>query len=205
MPLIDVSRPLVDGGPHWPGDQDIRFRLVSRIAEGRSCNVGHLSLSVHSGTHVDAPFHYNDRGATIESLAPDLFIGPARVIDARGEKVFTEKLFAGVDFRATPRILLRTDTWTDSSVFPTAWPLLDRGLPAWLGERGVRLLGLDVPSVDTLTNTDMAIHHLLDEANILILESLDLHTAPAGIYELIALPLKLQGADGSPVRAVLRR
>ena len=205
--FIDISRPLYSGSPHWPGDVDVDFHLGARIADGAQCNVGRLSLGVHAGTHADAPFHYNDRGTRIDGLAPGLFVGPARVIDARGHAAFTEKLFAGLssaELAATPRILFRTDTWLDHAAFPTAWPLLDRALPAWLAARGVTLVGLDVPSVDTLTNTDMAIHHLMDAANILILESLDLRDVAAGVYELIALPLKLRGADGSPVRAVLR-
>lgn len=208
MKLIDISRPLYTGAPHWPGDSETDFRLAGRIADGNSCNIGRLTLSVHNGTHADAPFHYNDRGATIDALAPGLFVGPARVIDARGHGTFTERLFAGLspaDFAATPRILFRTDIWTDPAPFPTMWPLLDRALPAWLAARGVKLIGLDIPSVDELTNKDMAIHHLLDAANILILESLDLRDVAPGVYELIALPLKLRGADGSPVRAVLVR
>lgn len=207
MRIIDVSRPLYHGSPNWPGDSVTEFAFTARMAAGAACNVGKLSLSVHNGTHVDAPFHYNDRGTPIDGLAPELYIGPARVIDARGHATFTEKLFAGLskaDFAATPRILFRTDTWLDLATFPTKWPLLDRTLPAWLAAQGVTLIGLDLPSVDELHNKDMAIHHLLDDANILILESLDLRHAEPGIYELIALPLKLRGADGSPVRAVLR-
>jgi arylformamidase len=208
MKLIDITRPLYTNGPHWPGDTAPAFQLKSRLAAGASCNIGHLTLSPHNGTHADAPFHYNDAGLPIDELPPELFVGPARVIDARGHETFTEKLFAGLsaaELGATPRILFRTDTWDDPDVFPTKWPLLDRGLPAWLAARGVKLIGLDVPSVDTITNTDMAVHHLLDAVNILILESLDLSKVPAGAYELIALPLKIRGADGSPIRAVLRQ
>lgn len=180
---------------------------MARIADGQSCNVGHLALGVHNGTHADAPFHYNERGATIDALAPELFVGPARVIDARGQASLTTGLLAGLaraEFDATPRILFRTDAWTDPAVFPSRWPLPEPGLPAWLAERGIGLIGLDVPSVDPLGNTDMANHHRFDAANILILESLDLRGVAAGLYELIALPLRLRGADGSPVRAVLR-
>ena len=208
MRILDISRPLYHGSPHWPGDSDTEFKFTARMAAGAACNVGRLSLSVHNGTHVDAPFHYNERGTPIDGLAPELYIGPARVIDARGHATFTEKLFAGLtpaDFAATPRILLRTDTWLDLDAFPTTWPLLDRALPAWLGAHGVKMIGLDLPSVDELDNKDMAIHHLLDAANILIIESLDLRNVEPGVYELIALPLKLRGADGSPVRAVLRQ
>jgi arylformamidase len=208
MKIIDVSRPLYDGSPHWPSDTPTKFSFSARMADGAACNVGRLSLSVHNGTHIDAPFHYNDRGTPIDALAPELYVGPARVVDARGHPTFNEKIFTGLsgaDFAATPRILLRTDTWTDLTRFPTEWPLLERHMPAWLAARGVTLLGLDVPSVDELNNKDMAIHHLMDDANVLILESLDLQHVEPGVYELIALPLKLRGADGSPVRAVLRQ
>lgn len=208
MPLIDISRPLYTGSPHWPGDSATELTLTAAMAAGAICNVGRLSLSVHNGTHIDAPFHYNARGTTVDALPPDLYVGPARVIDARGCRAFTPELFAGLsdaDIAATPRILLRTDVWSDVATFPTTWPLLERDMPAWLAAHGVKLLGLDLPSVDPLTNTDMAIHHLMDAANVLILESLDLRGVDAGVYELIALPLKLRGGDGSPVRAVLRR
>jgi arylformamidase len=207
MRFIDISRPLYSGAPHWPGDQVTEFRLNLRIADGKPCNLGSLKLSVHNGTHIDAPFHYNDRGLTVEELAPDLYVGPARVIDARGHRSFSRSLFTSLgppDLAATPRILFRTDVWLDPDTFPTQWPLLEPGMPEWLASQGVKLIGLDLPSVDPLNNVDMAIHHQLDAANVLILESLDLRDVPAGIYELIALPLKLRGGDGSPVRAVLR-
>jgi arylformamidase len=205
--FIDISRPLHTGAPNWPGDLPTDYRLGMRIADGKPCNLGQLRLSVHNGTHADAPFHYNDRGPKIDELPPDLFIGPARVIDARGQKAFTTDLFRGLspaEIAATPRILFRTDVWLDRDTFPTVWPLLAPGVPQWLAEHGVRLIGLDLPSVDSLTNTDMAIHHQLDAANVLILESLDLRDVAAGVYELIALPLKIRSGDGSPVRAVLR-
>ncbi|MFM9081674.1 MAG: cyclase family protein [Opitutaceae bacterium] len=205
--LIDISRPLFPNSPHWPGDRPTAFHLNARIADGASCNVGELSLSVHNGSHADAPFHYDDRGATIDALDPEGFVGPARVIDARGRNALTAELFAGLpegDLAATPRVLFRTDAWSDPATFPKTWPLMAPGLPAWLAARGVRLVGLDVPSVDELTCKDMVRHRLMLAAGLLILESLDLRGVEPGPYELIALPLRLQGADGSPVRAVLR-
>jgi arylformamidase len=205
--LIDISRPLFPGSPHWPGDRPTAFRLNARITDGASCNVGELSLSVHNGSHVDAPFHYDNHGATIDALDPELFVGPARVIDARGRTELTADLFSGLTDRelaASPRILFRTDAWGDPASFPTAWPLLEPSLPAWLAQRGVRLVGLDVPSVDELTCKEMTRHRLMLAAGLLILESLDLRGVEPGPYELIALPLRLLGADGSPVRAVLR-
>ncbi|MFM9092287.1 MAG: cyclase family protein [Verrucomicrobiota bacterium] len=206
--LIDISRPLHPGSPHWPGDCPTAFHLNARIAAGSSCNVGELRLSVHNGTHADAPFHYDDRGATIDALDLGCFVGPARVIDARGHAALTAELLAGLgaaEIAAAPRVLFRTDAWGDPGAFPTAWPLLDPDLPARLAARGAVLVGLDVPSVDELTSKDLPRHRRMDAAGLLILESLDLRGVEAGVYELIALPLRLRGADGSPVRAVLRR
>lgn len=204
MTVIDISRPIFTGMPHWPGDADTEFAQPTRIRDGAAANVGRLTLSVHAGTHLDAPYHYNDRGLTVEALDPAIYIGPARVIDARGRPEFSPELFAGIDLSATPRVLLRTDTWTDANVFPSVWPLLAPGMPAWLTARGVRLIGLDIPSVESLTATGMPQHLACDSAGLLIIENLDLRGVEAGVYELIALPLRLVGADGSPVRAVLR-
>ena len=207
MRLIDISRPLYPGSPHWPGDSATDFSLATRIADGASCNVGRLALSVHNGTHVDAPFHFQAEGATIDRLDLARFVGPARVIDARGAPELTENLFAGLSsetLSVTPRVLFRTDTWKDPTVFPSSWPLLSPTLPAWLAARGVTLVGLDVPSVDALASPELPRHHQLQAAGILILENLDLRDAEVGVYELLALPLKIRGGDASPVRAVLR-
>lgn len=205
MKFIDITRPLHTGMPVWPGDTPAEFTLVATQAAGASCNVGRLHLSVHSGTHADAPFHYNDAGATIDALAPERFVGPARVVDVRGLATITPAALAAHDFAGTPRALFRTDAWTQPDAFPPAWPLLAPDLPAWLAERGVGLVGLDVPSVDAPDSKELALHHALDRAGILILENLDLRGVEPGCYELIALPLRVRGGDGSPVRAVLRR
>lgn len=205
--LIDLSRTLRSGGPHWPGDTATEFSLTARMAAGASCNVGRLALSVHNGTHADAPYHYREDGAAIDAVAPERFVGPARVIDARGRAALGPELFAGLgdaEIAAAPRVLFRTETWGDPAVFPTVWPLLEPGMPAWLAARGVILVGFDVPSVDALESKELPRHRALAAADIVILESLELTGVAAGVYELIALPLKIAGADGSPVRAVLR-
>jgi arylformamidase len=205
MKLIDISRPIHPGMPVWPGDTAAEFRLVATIPQGSAVNVGRLTMSVHSGTHGDAPFHYNDAGAKIDEVPLDTFVGPARVVDVRGHTTITTALLAGPGFRLlTPRVLFKSDSWPDAAVFPPAWPLMAPDVPAWLAARGVKLVGLDVPSVDHLTSKDMAIHHACDAAGVIILENLDLRAVNPGVYELIALPLQIRGGDGSPIRAVLR-
>jgi arylformamidase len=205
MQYIDITHPHANGLAPWPGDTPFQFRLASRIAEGRAANVGVVTTSLHSGTHMDAPYHYNDHGLKIDELPPELLIGPARVVDARGRDPIGQDVFAGVDARATPRVLVRTNWCDDKRVFPPRLPLLEEGVPAWLGRQGVKLIGLDLPSVDQVDTKTMPIHHALDRAGIVILENLDLRAAEPGVYELIALPLRIAGGDGSPVRALLGR
>ena len=204
MTFIDISRPIQTGMPVWPGDTPAEFDFAATKAGGYSCNVGRARVSMHAGTHADAPYHFDDAGAKIDEIAIGTYVGPARVVDARGQAVVSPAVLASFDLAATPRVLLRTDAWADAGKFPASWPLLAPELPAWLAERGVKLLGLDFPSVDHRESKDLPIHHALGRAGVHILESLELRGVEAGVYDLIALPLRIRGADGSPVRAVLR-
>lgn len=204
MRIIDISRPIRTGMPVWPGDTATEFVFGATKAGGYSCNVGRVRMSMHAGTHADAPYHYDDAGAKIDEIAPDTYVGPALVVDVRGKQAVTPESFAGLDLKAAPRVLLRSDVWTDANTFPADWPLLAPELIPWLAERGVRLIGLDFPSVDHRDSKDLPIHHAIGRAGLHILENLDLRAAAPGVYELIALPLRIRGGDGSPVRAVLR-
>jgi arylformamidase len=204
MKIHDITLSLDANLPCWPGDTPFRFALAWSKHKGASVNVGQISTTVHIGTHVDAPYHFLDDGATIEALDLDPFVGPARVIDVRGRPIIHVEDLAPFDLSTTPRILLRTDGWIDHARFPESIPVLDESVPAYLREQGVILLGLDVPSVDQIDSKTLPIHHALGSFGIMILESVDLTKVEPGVYELIALPLKIVGADGSPVRAILR-
>lgn len=204
MTLFDITLPMQETLACWPGDVPYSFHLGIKRSEGASVNVGSLTMSVHSGTHADAPFHFSDEAATSERLDPSLYIGPALVADVRGRETIRIEDLRGLDLTATPRILLRTDFWTDHTCFPKRVPVMEADVPAFLQAQGVVLVGVDVPSVDALDSKELPVHHALAAAGIHILESLCLAEVPAGRYELIALPLKLVGADGSPIRAVLR-
>src|SRR3954447_1877726 len=193
MRIHDITSPVREGLPGWPGDTPYRFRLSWSKLEGSTVNVGEVTTSIHIGTHVDAPFHFLEGGATIDALSIDPFLGPARVVDVRGIPLIRVEDLSTVDLAGTPRLLLRTDGWPDHSRFPESIPVLDRDVPAYLSEQGVVLLGLDVPSVDVLDSKTLPIHHALARHGIMILESLELSAVPEGTYELIALPLKLDG------------
>jgi arylformamidase len=204
MRIYDLSLPLREGLAGWPGDAPYQWRWSWRRDAGASVNVGQVAMSVHSGTHTDAPLHFADDGKAADALDLGAYVGPARVADVRGRDVIRVADLDGVDFSDTPRILLRTDAWTDHTRFPERIPVMDADVPDWLATKGVVLVGVDVPSVDALESKNLPVHHALGRHGIAILENLALAGVPPGVYELIALPLKLVGADGSPVRAVLR-
>jgi arylformamidase len=206
MTLIDITLPMSSALASWPGDTPCDFRLAWRMSAGTSVNVGSLTTSVHSGTHTDAPFHFLPDGQTIDQLDLTPYVGPAVVVDVRGRDVIRLEDFPPqIDFRATPRLLLKTDAWLDTAQFPQSIPVLAPGVATSLRERGVILIGVDVPSVDVLDSKDLPVHHEIGRCGIYILENLNLHDVSPGEYELIALPLRIVGADGAPVRAALRR
>ncbi len=204
MKIYDITMPVQEGIAVWPGDAEYQFTLGWKMADGQSVNVGTVSMSVHTGTHMDAPFHYEAEGAGAGELDLSAYLGPAIVVEVTGQNPIERTALEHLDFSQTPRLLLKTGAWSDRARFPEAVPTLASDVPAWLGEKGVVLVGFDIPSVDELESKDLPLHHALNNAGIRILESLDLAAVPPGAYELIALPLKLMGADGSPVRAILR-
>jgi arylformamidase len=204
MKIIDISRRLENGMPVWPGDTPFHFEVSWSKAESGSVNVGSLSMSTHTGTHVDAPFHFDDNGKRIIELDLELYIGPARVLDMSGKASIGAKDLEDVDLEGMKRVLFRTQSWQNATEFPEKIPHLEADLGPFLAERGIRLIGVDVPSVDPIDSKDLHAHHSLNDNGIHILESILLDEVEPGDYELIALPLPLVEGDGSPVRAVLR-
>jgi len=201
--ILDISQPLKAGVPVWPGDTEFSFDLAWTREEGGSVNVGRIAMSTHTGTHVDAPFHFRDDGARVGELDLDAFIGPARVIEVRGEAIGAGEL-GRYDLEGVERLLLKTGSWPDRTVFPAGITHLNPDVALFLAERGVRLVGVDTPSVDPLDSKDLPAHEALRANGIHILEGLMLDRVEPGDYKLISLPLALEEADASPVRAVLR-
>ncbi|MFL6560998.1 MAG: arylformamidase [Bacillus sp. (in: firmicutes)] len=205
MKIFDISRKLENGMPSWPGDTPFHYEVSWPMAESGSVNVGKLELSTHTGTHVDAPFHFDNEGKKIIELDLNLYIGPAKVINMIGKESIGAADFNDIDFDGCIRVLFRTLSWVNAAEFPEKIPHIEPNLAPFLANKGIKLIGLDVPSVDPIDSKELPAHHCLNNHGIHILESLMLDEIEPGNYELIALPLPLVEGDGSPVRAILRQ
>ncbi|WHY78701.1 arylformamidase [Neobacillus sp. WH10] len=205
MRIFDISRKLENGMPVWPGDTPFQFEVSWPMEESGSVNVGRLELSTHTGTHVDAPFHFDNDGKRIIELDLSLYIGPARVLNMIGKESISAADLNGIDIDGCKRVLFRTLAWQNPAEFPEKIPYIEPDLAPLLASKGVKLIGLDVPSVDPIDSKELPAHHSLYDNGIHILESLMLEGIEPGDYELIALPLPLVEGDGSPVRAILRQ
>lgn len=204
MKVIDISRALTPAIAVWPGDQPFEHAWTARIEHGSTVNLSAIHLSTHTGTHADAPLHFLDDGAPLDQLSLAQFIGPCLVIDAGNAAAITPDLVAANDAERAPRLLFKT---RHSSVPDTQWdPHLVPFLPAAIdrmGAQGVVLIGTDAPSVDPADSKTLDAHKALARNGIVNLENLWLKDVEPGVYQLVALPLKLSGVDAAPVRAVL--
>jgi arylformamidase len=205
--IRDISILLGRQTPEWPGDTPFDCRWTWRIADGASVNVSAIGGSPHVGTHADAPLHVRDGGQAAHELPLDAFVGAATVVDVRGlsGEIELEALGIAPARIAGGRLLLRTGCSIAHGGFPGDWPVLSEAcLRALRVDAGLRLLGVDAPSVDSRESKTLTNHHLVFDGGAYVLENLDLDDVAAGDYELIAAPLRLDGADASPVRALLR-
>jgi len=203
--LWDISPPVHEGAPVFPGDTPYRQHWAATIAPGCPVNVSEITLSPHVGAHADAPLHYDPEGATIGRVDLAPYLGPCRVIHAisRGPLIEWEHIAHALT-DLPPRVLVRTyeqapvDRW-DGTLAAYAPATIER-----LAALGVTLVGIDTASIDPADSKTLESHQVVRRLGIRVLENLVLDDVPEGDYELIALPLKLIDADASPVRAVLR-
>jgi arylformamidase len=202
--LYDISPLLNPGLPVWPGDTPFSVRLTASLAAGGGANVSAFSTTTHVGSHADAPFHTEPGGLTIDRLSLEAFLGPCRVLQVPPVPLLGPEHLPAAAEGDPPRLLLKTGSVADRSRFPERFSALSPELARDLARRGLLLVGLDTPSVDPPGSEDLPAHHALAGSGVVILEGLVLDDVPPGLYELIALPLKLAGLDASPVRAVLR-
>lgn len=203
--LIDITRTLDAETAPWPGDQPFALQWTERIETGGLVNLAWFKMSPHLGTHADAPHHIETTGATALDFNLSHFVGPAWVVDVtplEGGRI-PASVLDSIDLARAPRILLRTGTHPDRKAWSPNFASLSLKLAEHLVRARVQLVGIDTPGVDPAESTDLAVHHALRSGGITWLEGLDLAAAAPGLYDLIALPLKLAGADASPVRAIL--
>ncbi|GGE62364.1 arylformamidase [Priestia taiwanensis] len=201
---IDISQALTNDIAVWPGDTPFSYVVNWPMEQSGSVNVGKITMSTHTGTHVDAPFHFDNNGKKVLDLDINVYIGKARVIDVSMFEQVGIKELENYQLGGVSRLLLKLSPNASDSEFPRYIPYIEEAAASYLCAKGVQLIGVDVPSVDPVESKELVAHHALFAHGIHILENLVLHHVKEGEYELIALPLALQDADGSPVRAVLR-
>lgn len=203
--IWDITQRIHAAMPLWPGEPPVTLSRHAAIGPGCPVNVGAISMPLHTGTHADAPLHYSEAGLASAECALEPYVGRCVLIDVTGAGERVEA--SDCDWEALAghtRVLMRSyrrfphDEW-DSSFKAIAPEVIER-----FGVAGVWLIGVDAPSLDPETSKTMDAHHRVLAADMRILEGLALDHVPVGEYELIALPLKLDGADASPVRAILR-
>lgn len=204
--LYDITRTVSPRTAVWPGDSPFHYEYVYRLSDGMAVNLTTITLSPHTGTHIDAYYHFEPDGAHPAQMPLGAYIGPAKVVTVgkRGGALTPDDL-QHVSLTGVERLLIHS--WVsdlDENEWPPEFPYLSEELVAWLAALGVRLIGLDSPSVDAFDSTELRCHHALNRYKMVNIERLRLRGVPDGDYELIALPLKLEEVCGSPVRAILR-
>ena len=201
--MIDVTRAIHNASPNWPDDTPVNYQTPVRISSGASVNIGSITMSTHTGTHVDAPWHYDDKGLKLHEVPLETWVGTCVVVNAIGVSSLTPALLEDIDLTGITKVIFKTgqpNAWLE---FPKTWAITDPSLPPYLAARGVNLIGTDAPSADELTSKDLPGHQALAKAEVCILESLALEHVTPGKYRLICLPLNLIGADGAPARVIL--
>lgn len=201
---IDITPTLNEKYAVWPGDHKLLRNYVYNLDNGDSATVSTFTATAHLGAHADAPCHFIQGGASIDSLSLNHYMGLCQVVKVeKGAKELV--LFEDLPPITAPRVLIRTDSCLDRESFNPDFPALDPLLIDKLHAMGVKTIGIDTPSIDLYTQCSaMPSHKKAFAYGIAVLENLELHNVAEGRYELIALPLKLEGFDAAPVRAILK-
>jgi arylformamidase len=208
-PWIDISVPLTTGMVHWPGDPEPSFERISEIEQGEEVNVTLCRMTAHTGTHMDAPNHFLAGAEGIDRFPLEVAIGRARVIAiASSVRAIGREVLEGQDIRRGERVLLKTRNserrW-DNRDFQRDFAALNASGAAFLRDADVALVGVDYLSVGLFEADGVETHRILLGAGIWIVEGLYLADVEEGEYDMVCLPLRIQGGDGSPARVALRR
>jgi len=192
---------------HWPGDPDVTIQRVFDLERGDPCNVSTVSMSLHVGTHMDAPLHYLPNGLSLDRMPPDATIGPCTVIEIANPVSITREELEAHSIESGSRVLFKTRSasrcWS-SDQFEEDFVYISTDAAHYLVGCGVRAVGIDYLSVGGYREDGDETHRILLGAGIWIIEGLNLVNIQPGRYELICLPIKVEGSDGAPARALLR-
>jgi len=202
----DISLPVMNGGLAYPGNPPIEITPQQEVSKGASANVSQLSFGSHTGTHVDAPKHFFDTGVGVDALPLDVLMGPAVLICVDdGVMAVGEEELKRHELKAHTRVLIKTrnSAFIKEREFRKDYTYLAPDGAAYLADQGVRLVGVDYLSIEQFHSGHHKTHRTLLEQGIVIVEGLDLSQPPAGPYDLRVLPIRLEGLDGAPARAVL--
>ena len=200
----DISPAIATGIPVWPGDSEYSAETTWQIADGCPVKVSKITMSTHTGAHCDAPSHYDADGKSIDEVDLQTYIGACRVLHCIGVRQVEPQHIASQLAGTPPRVLLRTYQAAPQMRWDADFPSIHPATIDLLAQHGVRLVGIDSPSLDPQESKTLDCHLTVKRHQMAILEGIVLDEIAQGDYELIALPLKLAGLDASPVRAILR-
>lgn len=206
MPRIyDISVPLAAGMSTYPGDPPFALESVQRFGDS-PYTLSRLSLSTHTGTHVDAPSHFVPGGASVDQLPLEILLGKARVVELLERDQLDRADLEALDLRDDLRVLLKTRMSGQllKPGYHQDHVYLSEDAALYLAQAGIKLVGIDYLSVDRFGSTDFPAHRALLGAGVIVIEGLDLSEVEPGEYEMSCLPLRVAGADGAPARVVLR-
>lgn len=203
--IHDISPLISESIAVWPGDSPFTREWLLRINEGHNIDLSTVRTTVHLGAHADAPSHYGKDLEGISQVPLEPYLGACRVIEVpTGTRTITPEHCKAWRSGIDTRVLFKTGSFPDPNVFTEDFAFFAPETVAYLAEGGVSLIGIDTPSFDSFSSKDLPAHAMLAKYKLANLEGLVLRDVDEGVYELIALPLKLLGADASPVRAILR-
>jgi arylformamidase len=208
MNIYDISVPISADLPVYPGDPEIQMERIMSLENGDVANVTRLCCTTHIGTHIDPPSHFIAGAISVDQLPLETLIGPVRVVDVGDVPAITAEVLHRSDLDGATRVLFKSrnsDFWPQAKTFREDFVYIAPDAARLLVEQGMQLVGIDYLSVERFNFDEPTTHLILLGANVVIVEGVVLRDVPPGDYELLCLPLKIKGGDGSPARVVLRK
>ncbi len=206
--IYDISLPLHAGIPVWPGDPLVAIQKECSLRKGDKINLSRITMSLHWGTHVDAPYHFYENGWRVDQIPLEVLVGKAHLIEVKNSLLIDKDHLQKYDLHGVKRLLVKTrnsNFWSENPLrFHHDYTAFTSDAARYLIQLGIQLVGIDYLSIDLYSNTEYPAHRILLRENIVVIEGLDLRGVKPGIYDLYCLPLKIKEADGAPARILLK-